>query len=280
MGYKLICVDIDGTLLNGDHAISVLTKTALKKANDMGIHIAISTGRSFTDANYFADMLGVPASIIAANGAYVREKINNEIIYKNTLGEKSIWTIYDICMKYHITPCFHTPDKLIHGSDYNRFLELIKQKNIELNKTIFSTETQLLTSLEQWKKVVRLQKDNILKCEIFSEDVEAVKKIKHELSQIKELEVVGSIWAEHIEANSKGTSKGRSVEILASLLNIPRNEIMAIGDGENDITMIEFAGLGIAMGNATDMLKAKADYITATNDDDGVAKAFDKFIFV
>lgn len=279
MGYRLICVDIDGTLLNGDHDISDITKEALKRASDLGIHIAISTGRSFTDAEYFAGMLGVHASIIAANGAYVREKISNEIIYKNILGEKLIWTIYDVCMKYHITPCFHTPDKLIHGNDYNRFLELIKQRNVELNKTIFTTETQLLTSLEQWKRVVQSEKDNILKCEIFSENVETVKKIKHELSQINELEVVGSIWDEHMEANSKGTSKGRSVEILASLLNIPRDEIMAIGDGENDITMIEFAGLGIAMGNAREVLKEKADYITSTNDEDGVAKAFDRFIF-
>ncbi|QNO13975.1 HAD family phosphatase [Alkalicella caledoniensis] len=276
--YKLICIDLDGTLLPSNHLVSERTKKTLKKAEELGIHIAISTGRSLTDAEHFAQLLGVKATVISANGAYVREKDSNEVVYKNILGEEAIWTIYDICNKYEVTPCYHTPDKIIHGPDYGRFLLQIEEKSRELGKKVIITKPYPVENLEQWKQFVEQEKDNILKCELFHEDTDRINNIKFDLRQLDQLEVVDSIREEHMEANSKGTSKGRAIEVLAGLLNIKREEIIAIGDGDNDITMIEFAGLGIAMGNAKEVLKAKASYITGSNDEDGVAAAIEKFV--
>ncbi|MDU5414364.1 MAG: HAD-IIB family hydrolase, partial [Clostridium perfringens] len=102
-------------------------------------------------------------------------------------------------------------------------------------------------------------------------------KAKEELKKYEDLEVVSSSPS-NFEVMNKGTSKGRAVKVLADILNINREEIMCLGDSENDLSMIEFAGLGVAMGNAEEFLKEKADYITDTNENDGVAKAIEKFV--
>ena len=102
-------------------------------------------------------------------------------------------------------------------------------------------------------------------------------KAKEELKKYEDLEVVSSSPS-NFEVMNKGTSKGRAVKVLADILNINREEVMCLGDSENDLSMIEFAGLGVAMGNAEEFLKEKADYITDTNENDGVAKAIEKFI--
>ncbi len=278
MGYKLLCIDLDGTLLPSNHHISHYTIETLKKANEKGVTIVISTGRSFTDSLRFAELIGVKTYIIAANGAYVREQDSNDIIYKNILDEESVWKIIEVCSKYNITPGFHTIDKIIHGDDFGRFIDMLKQRAKDLGKEPVMHTAIYAKDLDMWKEIIAQEKDNIMKSEIYFEDAEVIKKIKEDLRALDQLEVVGSLREEQMEVNAKGTSKGRAIEILSGLLNIRPEEIMAIGDGENDITMIEFAGLGIAMGNAKDALKEIADYVTESNDEDGVAKAIDKFI--
>ena len=135
-----------------------------------------------------------------------------------------------------------------------------------------------INTINKWREIIQKEKENILKCVLFHEDLSLIKGIKDELRGIEELEVVGSAREEHMEVNSKGTSKGKTIALLADVLEIKREEIIAIGDGENDMTMIAFAGLGIAMGNAKEALKKIADYVTNTNEEDGVAKALEKFV--
>ena len=92
-----------------------------------------------------------------------------------------------------------------------------------------------------------------------------------------ELEIVSS-WDDKFEIMKKGSSKGEAVAQLAKYFNLKRDEIMCIGDSENDLSMIEYAGIGVAMGNAIDKVKKSAQYITASNTDSGVAKAIEKFV--
>jgi Cof subfamily protein (haloacid dehalogenase superfamily) len=110
-----------------------------------------------------------------------------------------------------------------------------------------------------------------------NDNEDKLKEIRDELKEIDDIELASSS-RHNIEITRKGVSKGRAVEVLGSYYNIKREEIVAIGDSENDLTMIEYAGLGIAMGNAIDVVKVKADYITDTNNNDGVVKAINKFI--
>lgn len=95
--------------------------------------------------------------------------------------------------------------------------------------------------------------------------------------EFSEFEVASSN-SDNFEMTKKGTSKGKAVEVLADFYNIKRDEVICMGDGENDLSMIEYAGLGIAMGNASSIVKKRANYVTDTNCNDGVAKAIEKFV--
>lgn len=103
-------------------------------------------------------------------------------------------------------------------------------------------------------------------------------KVKKELKQLNpELEIVSS-WDDNFEIMKKGSSKGEAVAQLAKYFNLKRDEVMCIGDSENDLSMIEYAGIGVAMGNAIDIVKQSAQYITLPNTESGVAKAIEKFV--
>jgi Cof subfamily protein (haloacid dehalogenase superfamily) len=131
--------------------------------------------------------------------------------------------------------------------------------------------------VDNWEKTFEEYKNEILKCICIDDDIEKIKRAKEELLKYDDLEVVSSNY-NNFEVMCKGVSKGRAVEILAGYYNIKKEEIICIGDNENDLSMIKYAGLGVAMGNGEKYVKDSADYVTSTNNEDGVAKVIEKFI--
>ena len=276
MSYKLVCIDIDGTLLNSKHKITKRTKEVLVKAHKMGVHIVISTGRMYTDAEYFSNLIGVKSPVIASNGAFIKEKDNDKVIYKDVLGETLSLQMLAIFRKHRIKPYFCTPNKFYYGSIFFKLFYLF---NTILGRRSNKLDMEYIFSWKQWEKILRKEKDNIVKGEIIYRDPALIDEMRHELRTLTQLEIVDSSKY-NIEITRKGVSKGKAVEMLASLYHVKREEIITIGDSENDISMIEYAGLGIAMGNASDRVKGTADYITDSNDNEGVANAIHKFILV
>jgi Cof subfamily protein (haloacid dehalogenase superfamily) len=272
MNYKLICLDMDGTLLNDEKEISDRNKEAIKSAIEKGVKVAICTGRLFTAANEYADMLGIKAPVISANGAYIREKDRNEIIYKSIFELKNAKAVLDIAKQYNISLNFHTPDS-IYTERSNKSYELY----LKYNKNAANNNKINLQIVDNLYETLLKNKDDILKCIAIEDDIELIKKVKEELRKLPKVEVVSSS-ENNFEVMQKGVSKGRGVEMLAAYYGIDKSEVICIGDNENDLTMIEYAGLGIAMGNSEQAVIAKAKYITDTNNNDGVAKAIEKFI--
>lgn len=274
MNYKLVCIDMDGTLLNSKHKISEFTKEALKKAHDIGVHIVISTGRVYINAESYSNLIGVKSPVIASNGAIIKEKDRDDVIYKSVLGEELSLKLLNIFLKYNAAPSFSTSERIYSSNILMRFYMLF----IRLRGVMkIDFDFNFIKSRKQWSDILSKEKDNIIKCEVVSNSKNKLKKIRLELEKIKEIEIVSS--AKHnIEITCKGVSKGSAVERLSEFYNIRKEEIIAIGDSENDLSMIEYAGLGIAMGNSIDKVKEKADFITDSNDNDGVAKAINKFI--
>ena len=277
MSYKLICIDMDGTLLNNKHEISERNKEAIRKATERGVKVAVTTGRLFTSAKYYAGLLGVKTPIISCNGAFIREKDEDKVIYESVLNEDQLYRIYDVIKKYDINMAyFNTPNTVIsekivpedHG--YKVMNRMMGESN---EKVMFSEGVD-------FREAFKTHGKHILKSICIENDsnkLEDLFKAKEELKKYEDLEVVSSSPS-NFEVMNKGTSKGRAVKVLADILNINREEVMCLGDSENDLSMIEFAGLGVAMGNAEEFLKEKADYITDTNENDGVAKAIEKFV--
>ncbi len=274
MAYKLVCIDVDGTLLNNRHKITKRTKEILLKAHELGVHIVISTGRMYTDAEYYSNLIGVKSPVIASNGAFIKEKDNDKVIYKDVLSESLSLKLLEIFRKHHIKPYFCTPHKFYYGNImFKLFYLAAKVVGTRSNKL----DVEYVFSWEQWQKVLHKEKDNMVKSEIIYRDAALIYELRKELKNLPQLEIIDSSKY-NIEITSKGVSKGKAVEMLASLYGLKREEIITIGDSGNDLSMIEYAGLGIAMGNAADIVKQKADYITDSNDNDGVANAINKFI--
>lgn len=275
MKYKLICTDMDGTLLNTSHEVSERNKIAINKAHELGVKIAIATGRMYNSAAYYADLIGVKAPVISANGAFVRGKNKEDVIYKKVLGMDNCMKILAILNKYDIIPHYHTPEAVFSG-DLVYSAKIYNDRNDSVPDEL-KIDVNIIKDMNEWEKIFRNHDADILKCIGVDEDVEKILKAKEELRQIEDIEVVSS-YITNIEINGKDVTKGRAVEVLASLYNIDRDEIICIGDNENDLSMIEYAGLGVAMGNAEEYVKEKADYVTATNAEDGVAKVIEKFV--
>ncbi len=272
MKYKLICVDMDGTLLNNNKEISSRNKKAIEKASELDVKFAISTGRIFTSANYYADLVGLKAPIIASNGAYIREKDINKIIYKSLLGVDRCNLILKMFKAFDIVPHFYTSNsiyagEIVHSSAYYSAInkKMPKERRIHIEK------------IENWDDLFYSQGEELLKAVAIDDDINKIRQAKNAFLNLEGFEVVSSL-ENNFEIMVKGTSKGQGVKILCDYYGFTRDEVICIGDNENDLSMIEFAGLGVAMGNGEDFVKLKADYVTASNEDDGVAKVIEKFI--
>lgn len=274
MVYKMIAMDMDGTLLTSEKEVTERTKEILRQAADMGVKLVVCTGRIFASAKIYAELIGTKAPIIASNGAYIREKDRDEVVYKKTLTKEEVIKLVRMIKKHGFYPHIFKWDtiyseKLIFSSkSYDKWNEgLPEEKRVKIKIT------------EDLEKVVENDGDEILKVVVLTDmdDIERLGALRRDIEASMDLEVMSSM-KNNFEVVSKGISKGNAVKALAGYYGINHDEIICIGDNENDLSMIEYAGMGIAMGNATEELKAAADYITDTNDEDGVANAIVKFI--
>lgn len=272
MSYKLICLDMDGTLLNNKKEVTDRNKEAIIRAHDKGVKIAISTGRLFASAKYYAELLGIKAPVIAANGAYIREKDKDEVIYKSSISLEDCKEILSIVEKYDFTFYYNTFNTVISKKPFPKGYTYL-QMNEDLPEEM-KIQLQVNDNLkEEFKK----RDGEILKCICIGDNREDLHRAKEEIVKLGKFEVVSSL-SDNFEVMNAGTSKGRAVEVLANFYGLKREEIICMGDGENDLSMIEYAGLGIAMGNAPQYVKEAADYITDTNENHGVAKAIERFV--
>lgn len=125
MAYRLVCIDVDGTLLNSKHKITPRTKDVLLKAHRQGVHIVISTGRMYTDAEYYSNLIGVKSPVIASNGAFIKEKDCDKVIFKDVLGEKLSLELLEIFRRHNTRPYFCTPHKFYYGNIMFKFFHIL-----------------------------------------------------------------------------------------------------------------------------------------------------------
>ncbi len=271
MKYKLICVDMDGTLLNSKKKISERNLNAINEAHIKGVKVVVATGRIFVSANYYGDIIGVKTPIIASNGAYIREKDIDKAIYEEYLNKEECRVILKLLKKYDIMPQFYSTDTI--------YTEEIKHSALiysKANATLPKNRQVTIRIISEWRKLFEENK-NLIKVMVVHEDKERVIAAKEEFLNLKSFEVVSSMDG-CFEIMRKGTSKGEAVRKICEYYGIHREEVICMGDNENDISMIKFAGLGVAMGNAEEFVKKQADYVTLSNEDDGVAHVIEEFI--
>lgn len=266
MNYRFVAIDVDGTLLDNNKTLSPYTKEAIQRCIASGITVCICTGRPVQTIERFTELLGskeFPAiqemPFILYNGAMVAVGKAHDIIFEQSLSEEVGKALLSLGQKLGSTLIAWSKNKL-YVNEFNA--------RIENYCTITPVEPILITDFDI------LAKQGITKI-IWYDDAERMPALIDALHADPVCREINYFTSNplFLELVDKHCSKGLAIEQLIRHLGIPREETIAIGDGYNDIPMLEFAGLGIAMGNACETVKAAADAVTDTNDNDGVAKA-------
>lgn len=276
--YRMLVSDMDYTLLNSEKKISDRNREAVSKAIEKGVHMVIATGRIYTSARVYAKLLGVNTPIIASNGAIIREAlINNprdteKTIYKNTLQAEIVSEMIRLSHKYGIFCHFFTEDTI-----FSEKLITVSLRYTEWNKYLGSEDQVKIKVVDDMEETLRENKIGVLKAVVVDSDDEKLQALRKEIVGTG-LVTASQSMKNNLEVMNRGVTKGNAVKILGQMYGIDREEIIAIGDNENDMSMIEYAGLGIAMGNSEECLKKVADHITADYMEDGVAEAIERFI--
>lgn len=269
--YKLIVTDMDGTVLGENHQITDENKNALKEAEKMGIKVVFATGRFHDSAKDHVNFLEEIMPIISSNGSIIKHPITNEVLYSNFIDRDICLKIMDIIDGYNLRYQVYTDEKIFQRYETEEEMQFMKDfiaKN-------FSDKTEITfkKDLREDVKNSRVLKFNIMEME----RPELLDKARADLQFVNNIEITSS-WKNNLEIMSEGNHKGKAVEYLSNLLEIDREHIMAFGDNYNDLPMIEFAGTGVAMGNAEEDVKNIANYITDSNENSGVAKAINKLV--
>lgn len=263
MSIKLVAVDMDDTLLDETLQVSPRTCEAIGKAQEQGVLVTIATGRMFSSAVPFAKQLNMKAPIITYNGGMVRSAVTNEMIFHKTIRT-------DVAGKV---------------------VELFRERGWYL-QSYMNDELYVVERCEKAKSYERLAGITAVAFgeEFYSMKHEPTKMLSiaepHEIQEIQRIinkEFPGDIFtatskSNYLELTHPSVNKGHALALLAEKLNIRQDEVMAIGDSNNDYPMIEYAGFGVAMGNASERVKSIAQAVTAHNNAHGVAEAIEKYI--
>lgn len=274
---KLVALDLDGTLFDNSSHISERNLTAIRSITDKGIHVVISTGRPF-EGIPFDQIKGTGINYaITANGSGIYEISTGKCLYENAMDEELVTPI----LNFLLTRDIHM-NAFIGGKGYTpvQCVETAQKLTVpsSIKNYIITTRTRLDNILqfihENQLKVQKMTLNFYPAADGTLIDRETVRKFL--VSNPSITTVCGGY--NNLEFTRADANKGVGLRKLAEILGVNPDATMAIGDTENDLAIIEAAGIGVAMGNATDAVKARADYVTTTNTKDGVAAAIEHFI--
>lgn len=287
--YKLVTIDLDGTMLNTYGIVTEKTKEIIKKTIEKGIDVVIASGRPIDSIKAIAKEIGSKKYFIAGNGALIYDIQKDEIIYEKYMKKEKVLEIIKICEENSISYNVYTDETILAKALKYNVLYYYKEnlKKEESKKTNISIVDNM------YEYVKNMQEEKFLKITICDENKSVFSSIIRKLREIKEIEVLdvshmsrktikqGSedipIEYYYTEISLENVDKWDAILYLIDKLNIDKSEVIAIGDNINDKKMIENAGVGVAMQGSTPLVTEVANYITDTNNNDGVAKALEKF---
>lgn len=267
MKYQMIVLDLDGTLTNAKKEITPKTKTALMKAQQMGVRVVLASGRPTYGITPLADELEIGkygGFIMSFNGGKITDWSNHEVLFEQKLNEELVPQIYQKARNAGMHILTYQGEGIAATNKNDQYV----QHEAFINKM----------PVEQYDDFLRQIKYPINKCLVVGDPIPLHEL---ELHMAKEMEGKISVYRSadfFLECVPLGIDKAQSLERLITKLGIKHENIIACGDGYNDLSMIKYAGLGVAMANAAEEVKQSADYVTLSNEEDGVAHVVEKFI--
>lgn len=267
MKYKLLVLDLDGTVTNSKKEITPHTRETLLRAQEAGVKIVLASGRPTYGIVPIAQQLELEryeGYILAYNGGEIIDWKTKEIMYKNLLDHDVLPYLYQ---------CAKDNDFAIVTYENEYVLTEKPDDEYVLKEALLNVMP--IKKVDNFLDAVR---HPIAKCLIVGEPTRLARLEKEMYDALKERMGVFRSEPYFLELVPKGIDKAQSLAVLLGELKMQREEMIAIGDGFNDLSMIQYAGLGVAMANAQDIVKENADFITLTNDEDGVAYVVNRFI--
>lgn len=266
--YKLICIDLDGTLLDSHQRVSTTNKQAIRKALDAGLEVAIVSGRPNCFTMRIMNQIDERMGHVTFNGAYYRVagKSNRFPIDKDVVKE-----IARLARKYNVRVFFKNKNLgLCTKSDPNIFdYDKYWDQTAEKDRIDFHYYVDAPTYFEE-------NDTDILKIFCWDNNVEASRKLRAEVEKLPHINFYP--YDDYFECSSDKTSKGKAILKVSEELNIKAEEVVCIGDNFNDVPMFEIAGLSIAMENGPKQVKEMCDIVTLNNDENGVAYAIENYV--
>lgn len=273
---RLIALDMDGTLLDADHAtVPPRNLNALRAAADRGVKLAIASGRCWTLIRETAAQLGPVHYGITSNGAFTWDATAQKPIDKLPMDQAQCLRIIDVLNKWGIVY-----ELYVDGENY------VESANLD-GAELFTRTVLSEGFLDMYRRNTILVPDmkafvatcHPEKFDIFFVPPELRSEVLADLRQTGELSYAGALGI-NLELTAPGVNKGRALAALAGELGLEASQVMAFGDADNDLAMLEWAGWSFAMGNATDQAKAAAKFVTGTNQEGGVGMAVEKYCLI
>jgi len=264
---KILILDIDGTLVNSRKEITPLTLSYLHEIQEKGHIVALASGRPYPGMKGYAEQLGLDKMggyAVSFNGARIISCRDGSAVYEKTMPNHYLKDIYNYATEHGIGMVTYKDDMVVTGTRIDDYMEYEARLNYMPLKHIdnFCEEVDF----DMVKCLLTAEPEYAAQCE---------KELYNMLSP--ELNVFRS-EPYFIEITMQGVDKAESIDHLLKILDIPRENSICCGDGFNDLTMVKYAGIGVAMENAQQIVKDNADYITASCDDDGIVQVIKEFI--
>ena len=278
--YKLVAIDLDGTLLNSYGEVTDKTKEAIKKAVEKGVEVVLASGRPISSVEDLANDLSANHYLISGNGAIVYDMHKKEIVYDNFLKKEQVLEIIKICEENSIYYNIYTENEVLTKSlNYNTLFYHSENTHKQEEK-----RTNINIVDDVYGYVEKTEDDHFLKITVCDESRVVFNNILKKLELVPNIDVLDvshmskkiirngtdEVLVEYCytEITNKDVHKWSAMKFIIDDMSITPEEVVAIGDNVNDKEMIEGAGLGVAMGNATDQIKEIANVTVATNNED------------
>ena len=287
--YKLIAIDIDGTLVDSKGEISEENKKAIKKATEKGTEVVLTSGRTPQSIYPIAKEIGSNNYLIAGNGAMVLDIKENKVIYGKYLSKKKVLKLIKIFQENDIFYNIYLKDKIVTETiDYNILFYDSENKNVSPERRVnIEIKNDILKFVKEYKD------DDFLKIAICEQNKIAFERITNILKEMKQISfldikqrTVKVIKSEngdreiayyYTEIMDNNVDKWSALKFLIKKLKIKKQEVLTIGDNINDEEMIKNAEIGVAMGNGYPKIKEIANYVAPDNNSSGVADAINKY---
>ncbi|WP_455716258.1 Cof-type HAD-IIB family hydrolase [Anaerosporobacter sp.] len=265
--YKAIALDIDGTLTNAKKEVTQRTKQAVSRAMREEKVVIVASGRPTAGIRGISKTLKLEEKggyILAFNGAKIISCKTGEVIYQNVLPQDMIPVLYKEAVEHNVSIITYEGDDVICGCNHDKYVDIeAKINNIKVN------------DVDNFDQYVTF---DVNKC-LMTGEPEKLAVLEKEMQQ-KYGDRLSIYRSEpfFLEIMPMNVDKANSLGHLLEHLGLQREELIAIGDGYNDLTMIKYAGLGVAMSNAQEVVKKHADKITKSNEEDGVAHIIEEYL--